>query len=209
MSWISFSGRKYTRDKIEILYSQIKEERRFWFDKCLSYMNFYYTINITLFTGFFLANYFERIQKMLIIMPILSLFICIYAKKVNRICHKQFLENTVIMIKLEYLLGMYNSIKSEGEKGEIPFVNDQFLGIGRHFDNMIKYKDSEAYVENELREKNRSYRYNNKALNFMMLMSFILIIYGLLANGTADILIQQIKVLGEMFEIRLPQPHWL
>lgn len=186
MGWVSFQGKEIDKEKIEILYSQIKEERRFWFDKCLSYMNFYYTINITLFTGFFLANYFEKVQKMLVIMPILSLFICTYAKKINRICHKQFLENTVIMIKIEYLLGMYSNIKIQNITDDIPFSKDAFLGIDRHYRNMIMYSDSEEYIKRELKEKNRSYKYNNKALNYMILMSIILIIYAVLSNGTLD-----------------------
>lgn len=193
MSWISYTGTEIEDERLESLYTQIKEERRFWFDKCLSYMNFYYTINITLFTGFFLANYFEKIQKMLIIMPILSLFICTYAKKINRICHKQFLENTVIMIKLEYLLGMYTKIKVSTQNNKSPFEYDSFIGIERHYENMKSYKDSNIYVENELNEKNRSYAYNNKALNYMILMSIILIIYAIFGNGTFELFIEYLR----------------
>lgn len=187
MSWISLDGTELKQENLETLYAQIKEERRFWFDKCLSYMNFYYTINITLFSGFFLAKYFEKVQSILVVMPVLSLFICFYAKKINRICHKQFLENTVIMVKLEYLLGMYTKLKvSDLEMLEplckIPFKYDNFLGIERHYKNMIKFSNSDRYVEKELEEKNRSYTYNNKALDYMIYMSIALIVYGVLGN---------------------------
>lgn len=199
MSWMSPKGVDISSDRLEIIYEQVKEERRFWFDKCLSYMNFYYTINITLFTGFFLANYFERLQKMLVIMPILSLFICTYAKKINRICHKQFMENTIIMIKLEYLLGAYSRIKASDIKGTIPFQKDKFLGVDRHYQNMIAYKDSAQYVDDELKEKNRSYAYNTKALNYMILMSAILIVYAIFSNGTIEIVITYLKELFSFF----------
>jgi len=199
MSWMSPIGIDISTDRLEIIYEQVKEERRFWFDKCLSYMNFYYTINITLFTGYFLANNFEKLQKMLVIMPVLSLFICAYAKKINRICHKQFMENTIIMIKLEYLLGLYSKIKVSDVKGTIPFQNDEFIWVGRHYQNMITYKDSSQYVDDELKEKNRSYAYNTKALNYMAWMSFFLIIYGIVSNGTIGIVITYLKELFSFF----------
>lgn len=202
MGWTSFEGRIIDEENILALYSQIKEERRYWFDKCLSYMNFYYTINVTLFTGFFLVNNFDKIQKMMIIMPILSLLICVYAKKINRICHKQFLENTVIMIKLEYLLGMYNKVKTEPDiNNETPFKNDAYIGIERHYKNMIEFEASDEYVEHELREKKRSYRYNTKILNYMMIMSMLLIIYGALTSGILD----DVACILEMLKNRLNQ----
>lgn len=187
MSWTSFDGEMIDEETILALYSQIKEERRYWFDKCLSYMNFYYTINVTLFTGFFLVNNFEKIQKMMIIMPILSLLICVYAKKINRICHNQFLENTVIMIKLEYLLGMYSKVRTGLEmNNKIPFKNDAYIGIERHYKNMIEFETSDDYVKFELNEKKRSYMYNTKVLNCMMIMSILLIMYGILICGIWD-----------------------
>lgn len=199
MGWTSFEGRTIDEEKILSFYSQIKEERRYWFDKCLSYMNFYYTINVTLFTGFFLVNNFEKVQKMMIIMPALSFLICVYAKKINRICHKQFLENTVIMIKLEYLLGMYNKVKTEPDvTKEIPFKNDKYIGIERHYRNMIEFETSDEYVENELREKKRSYKYNTNILNYMMLMSVILVAYGILTNGILDNLTCLLEMLKKL-----------
>lgn len=177
MGWISLKGELIKEEHLLELYTQIKEERRYWFDKCLSYMNFYYTINVTLFTGFFLVNNFEHVHKMMIIMPTLALLICIYAKKINKICHKQFIENTVIMIKLEYLLGMYGQINVIS-KNQIPFEDDPYIGMERHFNNMIKYKTSDKYVDIELKEKNRSYSYNTKVLNYMIIMSIVLILYG-------------------------------
>lgn len=202
MGWTSFEGRIIDEERILVLYSQIKEERRYWFDKCLSYMNFYYTINVTLFTGFFLVNNFDKIQKMMIIMPILSFLICVYAKKINRICHKQFLENTVIMIKLEYLLGMYGKVKIEPDiNNETPFKNDAYIGLERHYRNMIKFETSDEYVESELREMKRSYRYNTKILNYMMIMSMLLIIYGALTSGILD----DFACMLEMLKNRLNQ----
>ena len=165
-------------------------------------MNFYYTINVTLFTGFFLVNNFDKIQKMMIIMPILSLLICVYAKKINRICHKQFLENTVIMIKLEYLLGMYSKVKTDPDiNNEIPFKNDAYIGIERHYRNMIEFKTSDEYVEYELREMKRSYRYNTKILNYMMIMSMLLIMYGALTSG----ILEDVTCILEMLKNRLIQ----
>ena len=137
-------------------------------------MNFYYTINITLFTAYFLANYVNEVKQAVIILPVLIIFICYYAKKINRICHNQFLENTVIMIKIEYLLGMYDSINFDKKA---PFYLDKFIGIERHFKNMSKFSYSEDYIKNELKEKQRTYHYNNKILNYMLLMSVLLIIY--------------------------------
>lgn len=170
----NYNKNNFEESKLEILYSQVKEERRFWFDKCLSYMNFYYTINITLFTAYFLSNYVNEIRQAVIILPILVIFICYYAKRINKICHNQFLENTVIMIKIEYLLGMYDDINFNKES---PFYLDKFIGIERHFKNMSKFSYSEEYIKHELKEKQRTYYYNNKILNYMILVSVLLIIY--------------------------------
>lgn len=194
MGWISIEGNKIKENNLNLIYSEIKEERRFWFDKCMSYMNFYFTINISIFTAYFLGNYFDAIKEVLILLPIMSIIICYYARKVNRICHNQFIENTIIMIKIEYLLGMYNSIYSNPCNGQVPFCNDKYLGIERHYINMITYNKAEDYIKSELNEKKRTYSYNNRALLYMILISIILIIYNLISvYKLDDIIMNTIK----------------
>ena len=194
MGWISIEGDEIKENNLNLIYSEIKEERRFWFDKCMSYMNFYFTINISIFTAYFLGNYFDAIKEVLILLPIMSIIICYYARKVNRICHNQFIENTIIMIKIEYLLGIYNSIYFNSCNGQVPFCNDKYLGMERHYKNMINYDKSEDYIKIELNENKRTYSYNNKALLYMIIISIILIIYNLISvYKLDDIIMESIK----------------
>lgn len=181
MTWLINKGKGKELDGASLrhLHSEIRTERRFWFDKSVAYVNFYSTLVSGLLSVFILGlSQFSKLGQfkyVLFFFPIVSINLCIYAKKAIRICYRQFLENTAIMAKLEFIIGMYTPIKMD-ITDKILFPNDKYLNPIRHYENLIRFNESEKFIENDLRQPIRTFRIKMKVFSILEVLSIIMLI---------------------------------
>ena len=178
MSWIKKTETNIETEQIQHIHSEVREERRFWFDRSIAYMNFYSTIVSALLSAFVLGltqlEDLGQYKYMLVTLPLISLVLCIYAKRIIRICYRQFLENTATMVKVETLMGLYNPIEADLPDG-IPFSQDRFLNPERYYDNFMKFDCSNDFVEHDLRQTNRTYSNTKRVFTLLQILSALMI----------------------------------
>ncbi len=175
--WISENGVEISDDVLCHLHREIRLERTFWHDKTISYLKWYATFIFALYSGFFillakrgdLGPFFILIT----IIPFLSVFLCTYAKKSIAICYRQFLEHTTIMAKLDYILGLYTSIKCKMPDTKI-FNDDHFLNPSRHYDFLLSHNESEKLVNEEFNATERTFAYKKQIFSVIQFFSVVI-----------------------------------
>lgn len=183
MTWLSKEGRELDNETILHLHSEIRNERRFWFDKSVAYVNFYSTVVSALLSAFILGltklSDLGQSKYVLLFIPIISIILCVYAKKAIRICYRQFLENTAVMAKLECIIGMYSSIKLD-ITDKILFPDDECINPIRHYENLIRFEESEKFVEDDLSQPNRTFKIKTRVFSMLETLSIIMLIGSLI-----------------------------
>jgi hypothetical protein len=179
MTWLSKEGRILDNETLLHLHTEIRNERRFWFDKSVAYVNFYSTVVSALLSAFILGltqlSKLGQFKYVSLFIPIVSTILCIYAKKAIRVCYRQFLENTAIMAKLEFIIGMYSPIKLD-IADKILFPGDNYINPIRHYEHLIRFKESEKFVEDDLSQPNRTFRIKTRVFSILETLSIIMLI---------------------------------
>jgi hypothetical protein len=179
MTWLSKEGRELDNETVLHLHNEIRNERRFWFDKSVAYVNFYSTVVSALLSAFILGltqlSNLGQFKYVLLFIPIISIILCIYAKKAIRICYRQFLENAAIMAKLEFIIGMYSPIKLD-ITDKILFPDDKCMNPIRHYENLMRFKESEKFVEDDLSQPNRTFKIKTRVFSMLETLSIIMLI---------------------------------
>lgn len=183
MTWLSKEGRELDNETVLHLHNEIRNERRFWFDKSVSYVNFYSTVVSALLSAFILgltqSSNLGQFKYVLLFILIISIILCTYAKKAIRICYRQFLENTAIMAKLEFIIGMYSPIKLD-ITDKILFPDDKCINPIRHYKNLIRFKESEKFVEDDISQPDRTFKIKTRVFSMLETLSIIMLIGALI-----------------------------
>ncbi len=168
MNWVASTGNVPDFENLRTFYGQVRLDRRFWYERAINYASLYATLVSGLLSIFFVGvaarESLGLFQWALLATLVIIILLCEFAKRVLGICFRQFMENTVIMAKLEYYMGFYGTLKYpelERDDGGIIlaptrlFPEDRFLNAERYLQNMQGFNTSEEFIRHELSEKKR------------------------------------------------------
>ena len=186
MPWFINDGSIIDFEKLKHLHSEIRSDRKFWHDKSVAYLNWYTSFALATLSAFFLLlTKKESLGNYLIlltILPIITVFLCHYARKSIKICYRQFLEHTSVMAKFEYVLGLYHPIKGDKEAPNF-FSEDDFINPRRHLKYIESFRHSTDFVNSELRAPERTFSYKVRILLLLQSLAIILALFIFLAGA--------------------------
>ena len=183
MTWMVYKGKEFDAPCLLHIHGEVRNERRFWFDKSVAYVNFYATIISALMSAFIFGltqvDTLGQFKYFLLVLTIIPIFLSFYAKRAIKICYRNFLENTAIMAKIELYLGLYSALKLTNLDKNI-FEDDKYLNTKRHYDNLKRFRRSEDFIEDDLEQSNRTYRIKVRVFTLLVILSIVMLIGALI-----------------------------
>ncbi len=183
MTWFSDKGVEISKEDLHHIHTEVRNERRFWYDKIVAYVNFYSTIISALLSGFILGltqvNNLGQFKYALLIIPIISTILSRFARRTIRLIFRQFIENTGVMAKLELIMGMYGPIKSKNIPTNILFPRDETINPIRHYSNLLRFEKMEEFVEDELKQPDRIFKMKQRVFLILEILSIIMLVGAL------------------------------
>ena len=153
-SWVSENGEELTEDVLMKLYEVHEKERIAALDLHYRNRNYYMTLVsalLTIFVGGMLQFYQEFSSFILFAIPISIIVLSELAKRSMDRYYQRFLENIVILAKVEHLWGLDGSVrKTEHKSTEILWSEDKQFILDRWFRDRCKNQSSEQFVKERM-----------------------------------------------------------
>jgi len=148
--------------------AELRSERRYWSELSLKYSSFFSAVISGLLGAFLLAlnQSMDKYFAILFILPLNGIVLCNYAIRAVFIAHRQFLEHTTSLHKVECMLGFYGAVRpGTFPSGELPFPKDVGLFPERYRNSARRFENSEEFVKAELGERARTHHYQTRVFH--------------------------------------------
>lgn len=174
--WLSEEGKEISNDALLKLYEIHSEDQISHLDSHYKYRNYYTTILaglLAIFVGGMLQFYKQPFAPALLVILFCIAVLSEFGKRTIDRYYRRFLESIAILSKIENLLGIDDSIKTENsEFTKVLWSNDKQLIPDRWIRDRRQYETSEQFISERMKMGDN--RYAHWAFSFFEITSTIL-----------------------------------